>query len=458
MLQRDPASFRDPDGFVFRLDGALYRSVTPAARALLIDSKAFSSAAIERGLLLPFEIDADVSEGAATDLEPVIKPEIIELITYPHEWCFEQLKNAALNTLDVNILALEFGLTLKDASAFNIQTHRGAMVFIDHTSFEPTDGKLPWRPYSQFCRHFLNPLVMGSYRDIHAGSFFRMDLDGIPQQTANDFLPWRARFVPSIAMHMFLHNRFIRRSSEFEAKNTQAQDASPRGSQLDLLRQLRAFVQTLKPSTAVSTWADYYSQTNYDDDTFAKKKELVAAAFAGRRLGTVWDVGANDGTFSRLASASADRVLALDLDHNAVNAGYLGNRERGDQNIHALVYDVCNPAPALGFENAERSTLEQRSKADVVLALAVIHHLSITNNIPLDQSADYFAGRSKELLIEFVGPGDSQVKRLLAQKNVSYDWYTEQNFQASFSRHFNLEQRMEIPGTDRCFYRFVRPN
>jgi hypothetical protein len=204
MLHRDPASFRDPDGFVFRLNGALYRSVTPAARALLIDSKAFSSAAIERGLLLPFEFDADVPEWAASDIGSVIKPEIIDLITYPHEWCFEQLKYAALNTLDINILALEHGLTLKDASAFNTQTHHGAMVFIDHTSFEPTDGKLPWRPYSQFCRHFLNPLVMGSYRDIHAGSFFRMNLDGVPQQTANDFLPWRARFVPSIAMHMLL--------------------------------------------------------------------------------------------------------------------------------------------------------------------------------------------------------------------------------------------------------------
>lgn len=456
MLHRDPASFRDPDGFVFRLDGALYRSVTPAARALLIDSKAFSSAAIERGLLLPFELDADVPEWAATDIGSVIKPEIIDLITYPHEWCFEQLKYAALNTLDINILALEHGLTLKDASAFNTQTHHGAMVFIDHTSFEPTDGKLPWRPYSQFCRHFLNPLVMGSYRDIHAGSFFRMNLDGVPQQTANDFLPWRARFVPSIAMHMLLHNRFIRRSSDFEARNTRAKGASPRGDQLDLLRQLRAFVQTLEPAKAVSTWADYYSQTNYDDTTFAKKKELVAAAFAGRRLGTIWDVGANDGTFSRLAAGSADRVLALDLDHNAVNAGYVENRERGDRNIHALVYDVCNPTPAFGFENAERSTLEQRSKADVVLALAVIHHLSITNNIPLDQSAAYFAGRGKELLIEFVGPGDSQVKRLLAQKNISYDWYTEQNFQASFSKHFNLELRQEIPGTDRYFYRLVR--
>lgn len=456
MLHRDPASFRDPDGFVFRLNGALYRSVTPAARALLIDSKAFSSAAIERGLLLPFELDADVPEWAATDIGSVIKPEIIDLITYPHEWCFEQLKYAALNTLDINILALEHGLTLKDASAFNTQTHHGAMVFIDHTSFEPTDGKLPWRPYSQFCRHFLNPLVMGSYRDIHAGSFFRMNLDGVPQQTANDFLPWRARFVPSIAMHMLLHNRFIRRSSDFEARNTRAKGASPRGDQLDLLRQLRAFVQTLEPAKAVSTWADYYSQTNYDDTTFAKKKELVAAAFAGRRLGTIWDVGANDGTFSRLAAGSADRVLALDLDHNAVNAGYVENRERGDRNIHALVYDVCNPTPAFGFENAERSTLEQRSKADVVLALAVIHHLSITNNIPLDQSAAYFAGRGKELLIEFVGPGDSQVKRLLAQKNISYDWYTEQNFQASFSKHFNLELRQEIPGTDRYFYRLVR--
>src|SRR5688500_10858942 len=142
MLHRDPASFRDPDGFVFRLEGSIYRSVTPAARALLTDANGFFSAAIERGLLLSFELDADVPEGAATDITAVIKPETIDLITYPHEWCFAQLKDAALNTLDVNILALEHGLTLKDASAFNTQMHRGATVFIDQTSFEPTDGRL----------------------------------------------------------------------------------------------------------------------------------------------------------------------------------------------------------------------------------------------------------------------------------------------------------------------------
>lgn len=455
MLRRDPASFRDPDGFVFNFDGILYRSLTEDARGRLIDSKPFFSEAIERGLLLPFELDADVPEAGAKDVGPVIRPERIELITYPHEWSFEQLKDAALNTLEINLLALEHGLTLKDASAFNIQIHGGATVFIDHTSFEPTEGKLPWQPYSQFCRHFLNPLVLASYRDIHTGAFFRMSLDGIPQQLTNDLLPWRARFVPSIGMHMLLHNRFIQRTSS-SAEQTAVRDVKAHGNQTDLLRQLHTFIQTLKPAKAASTWADYYNQTNYTDATFAAKKQLVVATFEGRQFQTIWDVGANDATFSRSIASSADRVLALDLDHNAVNAGYLANRETGNRNIYSLVYDVCNPTPALGFENAERSTLEQRSKPDAILALAVIHHLSITNNIPLDQSADYFAFRANELLIEFVGPADSQVKRLLAQKNTDYHWYNEKNFQAAFSRHFRITSRQEIPATDRVMYHLTR--
>jgi hypothetical protein len=454
MLSRDPASFRDPDGFVFSVDGALYRSVTPAARKVLVDGKEFFSEAVQRGLLLPFELDAAAPAGF--DSGSVIKPELLELVSYPHEWCFEQLKDAALNTLGINILALKHGLTLKDASAFNIQRCRGAMVFIDHTSFEPTDGNLPWRPYSQFCRHFLNPLVLGSYRDVHAGAFFRVNLDGIPQQMANDLLPVRAYLKPSVAIHMLAHNAFIKRSATFESRNTQAKNVTSRSSQLDLLKQLRAFIEKLSAAKAVSTWARYYSQTNYNDATFKRKTELVAAAFVGRRLGAVWDVGANDGTFSRIAGKSADRVLALDLDHNAVNAGYVEIKSGGDHHIHALIHDVENPTPALGFDSAERSTLEQRSKADAVMALALIHHLSITSNIPFEQSAGYFADRGEELLIEFVGREDSQVKRLLAQKNINYDWYTEENFRGAYLKRFELKSRHEIPGADRIFYHLVR--
>lgn len=449
-MLRDEASFRDPDGFVFEQDGQLYRSLTREAAARLAAHAAFYREAVERRLLVPF-----ATEERVAGFETVIKPTRLPLVSYPHEWSFEQLKDAALNTLDINILALGHGLTLKDASAFNNQLLDGRMVFIDHTSFEETDGRLPWRPYSQFCRHFLNPLVVGAYRDMHVGAFFRMDIDGLPQQMANDLLPLRARLRPSVMMHMLAHNHYMRKASEFEGK-TEAAAVTSRGRQLDLLKQMRAFIAGLKAARAASTWADYYEKTNYVEATFAEKKDVVAGCFAGRNLGTIWDVGANDGTFSRLVAGAARRVLALDLDHNAVNANYAFNRKQGAPHVHALVYDVGNPTPALGFRNRERTTLETRSKPDAIMALAVIHHLSLTNNIPLDQTALYFAERGPELLIEWVGRADSQVKRLLAQKNVPYDWYDEDNFRTAYTKHFTLVSRTPIAGTDRTVYHFRR--
>lgn len=454
MLRRDPASFRDPDGFVFRLDGAVYRTLTTAAFGRLKRSREFLAAAVELGLLLPFDLDTPVLDGIGMQADELIRSETIPLITYPYEWSFAQLKDAALNTLDVSLLALEHGLTIKDASAFNVQMHKGRMVFIDHTSFEETDGRLPWRPYSQFCRHFLNPLAVASYRDLHTGAFFRLNLDGLAQETANDLLPWRAKFAPSIAMHMLLHNRFIRKSASIEASG--ATQVGTRGRQADLIRQLRGFIASLEPAAARSNWADYYDKTNYDAENFAQKKALVAAAFQGRALDSIWDLGANDGTFSRLFARDAGRVLALDLDHNAVNAGYLRNREEGCANVHALVYDVANPSPSLGFNNAERPSLEERSRADAILALAVIHHLSITNNIPFAQSAAWFAKRAPELVIEFVGRDDSQVKRLLAQKNVPYDWYDEAKFVDAYASEFEVVSRDAIPNSDRALYRLTR--
>lgn len=449
-MLRDEASFRDPDGFIFEHDGHLYRSLTRAAAERLSAHGAFYREAVERGLLVPFS-----EEKPLPGIEAAIKPERLPLVTYPHEWSFEQLKDAALNTLDINILALEHGLTLKDATAFNNQTLDGRTVFIDHTSFEVTEGRLPWRPYSQFCRHFLNPLVVGAYRDIHVGSFFRLDIDGLQQQLANDLLPLRARLRPSVLMHMLAHNHYIRKASAFEGR-TEAGSIQARGRQIDLLRQLRAFVAGLAAARAASTWADYYEKTNYVAQAFEEKKRIVAGCFAGRSLATVWDVGANDGTFSRLIAGSARHVLALDLDHNAVNANYTYNRERRHPGIHALVYDVGNPTPALGFRNRERSTLEARSRPDAIVALAVIHHLSLTNNIPLAKTALYFAELAPELVIEWVGREDSQVRRLLAQKTVPYDWYNEDGFRAAYAERFSLVARTPIAGTDRVIYHFRR--
>ncbi|MFA5898900.1 MAG: class I SAM-dependent methyltransferase [Hyphomicrobium sp.] len=445
-MLRNDASFRDPDGYVFEHGGRLFRGLTEQAAARFAEHDAFYCAAVDKGLLVPF---SDAAPGFG--FHAVIAPEKLPLVTYPYEWSYEQLKDAALVTLDINVLALEHGLTLKDASAFNIQWRDGRAIFIDHTSFEATEGGLPWRPYSQFCRHFLNPLVVGAYRDVHVGAFFRVDLDGLHQQLANDLLPLRARFKPSVLVHMFAHNHFIRKSSHFEGK-TEAASVQTRGRQIDLLRQLRAFIEGLTAARAASTWADYYENTNYVEAAFEQKKQIVANCFAGRQLSTVWDVGANDGTFSRLIASSARSVLALDLDHNAVNANYSFNRAHGHAGIHALVYDVGNPTPALGFRNRERSTLEERSKPDAIIALAVIHHLALTNNVPLTESARYFAERTAELVIEWVGRSDSQVQRLLAQKNTSYDWYTEAGFRSAFEERFAVASVTPIAGTDRTIY------
>jgi len=449
-MLRNDGSFRDPDGFVFEHDDILYRSLTQDAAARLSSHDAFYREASEQGLLVPFRTETNVS-----GFETVIRPTRLPLVTYPYEWSFEQLKDAALNTLDINILALKHGLTLKDASAFNNQRLDGRTVFIDHPSFEPTDGRLPWRPYSQFCRHFLNPLAVASYRDLHAGAFFRIDLDGLPQQIANDLLPLRAKVRPAVMMHMLAHNRYMRKASAFEGR-TEAASVRAGGRQLDLLKHLRGFIAGLEAARAGSTWADYYEKTNYVEATFEEKKRSVASCFEGRSLATIWDVGANDGTFSRLVAGSAHAVLALDLDHNAVNANYAFCRRAKIANVHALAYDVANPTPALGFRNRERSTLEHRSKPDAIMALAVVHHLSLTNNIPLSETALYFAERGPELVIEWVGRDDSQVKRLLAQKTIAYDWYSEDGFRDAYSKHFSLLSRRPISGTDRVLYHFRR--
>jgi hypothetical protein len=453
MLARDSASFRDPDGFIFFHGDAVFRALTSAAQQRLARHERFYAAACDAGLMLGFRRDGARDLPPAAGIEHAIAPEPLALVTYPHEWAFDQLKDAALNTLDINLLALAHGLTLKDASAFNNQRHQGRMVFIDHLSLEETDGALPWRPYSQFCRHFLNPLVIGAYRDLHASELFRSHIDGIPQQLANDLLPARAKLRPSVWLHLILHNRYIRRSAAFEQRPHPA--AAPRGCQAALLRHLRAFVAGLQPHAAGSAWHDYYAKTNYDDAAFQQKLAIVEGLFARTPGGVVWDLGSNDGTFSRQIARHCDQVLTLDLDHNAINAGYNVNRRTGQAAIHALVHDLANPPPDFGFAGKERRALGKRSRPDAIMALAIIHHLSIGHNIPFELSAAYFREHGCPLVIEFVGRADSQVQRLLASRNVDYGWYDEAPFLAAYGRHFRVEQALPIAGAQRTIYHLV---
>ena len=451
MQKVDPASFRDPDGYVFHEDGVPYRAITNP-KAPLLDEKyrPFFEAAVERRLLIGYE-PVNVDHGGREAFRKVIRPKKLPIVTYPYEWCFEQLKDAALVTLDLNILALSHGLTLKDATAFNVQRYGGGLLFIDHLSFELTDGLMPWKPYSQFCRHFLNPLAIGAFRDIHSSGLFQTYLDGIPTQLAAWLIPLRGRIRFGLFVHIVLHGLFIRRSTHFAKRGTKNRS---HGKQIHLLGQLKNVVEKLVPAKAATVWADYYDNTNYGEEAFAEKKRVIKKIFQEKRYRTVWDIGSNTGEFSRLIQPCVEHVVSLDVDHNAVNQNYVENRRLGVEGVTPLVFDITNPSAGQGFGAKERPALQERSRPDAVLALALLHHLCITHNIPFVMVRDYFAAFACDLVIEFVDRDDSQFKRLIEAKGLPYKWYNRKAFEECFQGRYHQLAGIDLPGTHRSIYYF----
>jgi hypothetical protein len=448
-ILRDRGSFRDPDGYIFQKGGETFRSiVNPNSPILQTKYQAFFQAAVEEQLLLDYrkvpKTDADPADAIA-----LIKPISLPIVTYPYEWSFSQLKDAALVTLELNLLALSHGLTLKDATAFNVQLYGNRMTFIDHLSFEPSDGRMPWRPYSQFCRHFLSPLVISSYLDIHINRLFRVYIDGIPEQVTVALLPLRSFLNPTIFLHIFLHTFFIKKS--FRA-GTSTPIKQTGAHQADLLSQLKAATSSLEPAKQTSTWSNYYENTNYNELAFREKINVVANIFSNERFSVVWDIGANDGTFSRVVAPFSDLVLSLDLDHNATDGNYIENRRLGHTSVYPLVFDITNPSPGIGFANSERSSLNWRSSPDAILLLALLHHLCISHNLPFSHLAEYFHSFDCAVVVEFVDREDSQVRRLCDSKGELADWYTREEFERCFAQRFRITSRVDLSDSCRSIY------
>ncbi len=455
-MKREPSSYRDPDGYIAYINGDVHRCVLNKNAAILQDNyQDFFKEAVSRGLLVPFT----PANGDAPDGGALLKLDPVPLISYPYEWGFEQLKDAALLTLDICLLALDYGLTLKDATAFNAQQYKGRMIFIDHTSFEPSDNTLPWRPYSQFCKHFLAPLWMISYRGFNANKHFCTHLDGIELSEACVALPFFARFKPAIFLHIYLHNYLINANknkksvSEREVLKKKAADGKkPVGNQKAYLEHLKRVVEGIKPPKYDTEWHDYYHNTNYDAGAFEEKEAIIEKAVSGKKYKCVWDVGGNNGHFSRIISKHADMVVSMDIDYAAVDLNYRKNRKDNVTNSYPLVLDLSNPSPALGFANEERKKLEERSKPDMIVALAVIHHLTVTYNIPFQMLAEYFSSFGADVLLEFVDREDSQFQKLLTNKSDAYPHYTKEAFEAAFSTVFEIEGKTDMANKHRCLY------
>jgi hypothetical protein len=443
-------SFRDPSGFVFRRSGLVYRQINHRYREHydhLVGTGLYGRL-VDEGLLIAHE------ESAEPPLEPeqsyrVLLPQQIPFISYPYEWCFSQLQEAALATLSIQRTAVEHGMSLRDASAFNLQFLRGRAVFIDSSSFERLRENQPWIGYQQFCRHFLAPLALTSYLDVRLMMLLRTHLDGVPLDLAARLLPVRSRLKPGLLMHLHAHAAAQRKTAG--KTPTRSAAAFSRNALMGLIDSLESAIRSLS-WTPEGDWAKYYSDTNYTDEAFESKKKLVAEMLAAAGGETVWDLGANTGPFSRLAAHSGAFTLSVDLDPAAVETNYRLCRRDGVKNVLPLVGDLSNPSSDLGWAGEERQSLEARGPADVVLALALIHHLAIGNNTPLDKVADYFARLGRRLVIELVPKGDSQVERMLASREDIFSSYDQAGFEAAFSRRFETERREPIPGTKRTLY------
>lgn len=447
--QRESSSFRDNRGFVYYEDGVVYRQINTSGQAaydLLMTSGLYEQLTRD-GLLIAHD-DVTGSKRPA-GVYKVIKPEQVPVISYSYEWSFSQLKDAALATLAIQTAALSRGLTLRDASAYNIQFVNGRPVLIDTLSFEEHTAGEPWVAYRQFCQHFLAPLALMSRVDLQLSQLLRIHIDGIPLPLAAKLLPVSARLNFGIATHISLHARFQRQHESVAEKTERTMSQT---SLQGLFDSLERTVKQLKLPKTKTQWGDYYDHTNYTDDAMKHKGQLVEQYLASIKPKRVTDLGSNDGFFSRIAAQTGAEVISADIDPLAVDSNYRRVKRDHEANLLPLLVDLTNPSPALGWAHHERRSFSERASADVVLALALIHHLAIANNLPLESVADYFAELAPRLIIEFVPKEDSQVRRLLATREDIFDTYTVSGFEAAFAHRYTIVAKEAVEGSSRTLY------
>lgn len=449
--QVNPASFRDPSGFVFTRDGRIYRQVNKVYKDdydHLMESGLYDSL-VAANLVVPHK-EVGLENAVTPDAYQVLEAEIVPFISYPYEWCFSQLKDAALATLRVQKLAFKYGMTLKDCSAYNIQYLHGKPIFIDLLSFEKYEDGQPWIPYRQYCQHFLAPLSLMAYSDIRLNQLFRIHIDGVPLDLASLLLPRRTWLRFSLLTHIHLHAKSQKFFGDKGSKKRKARIS--RLSFEALVDGLDTATRKLCWRPAGSEWGDYYDDTNYSSFAMEHKKKLVGAFLEKiEPVPTcVWDLGANTGMFSEIASGKGIRTVAFDVDFAAVEKNYV--RRKDGTNILPLVLDLTNPSPGIGWANKERMKLIDRGPAGAILALALVHHLAISNNVPLSRIAAYFGQLCNWLIIEFVPKNDSQVQRLLASREDIFDEYTEEVFTNTFSKTFEIIDSVKIEESLRTMY------
>jgi hypothetical protein len=421
----------------------------------MLESSGLYGELVEAGLLVSHS-DVDVSPPSPASAARVIRPEQIPFVSYPYEWCFGQLKDASLATLEIQLAALRHGMSLKDASAFNIQFLHGHAVLIDTLSFEQYEEGRPWVAYRQFCEHFLAPLMLISRVDPWLGRLSALTADGIPLQTASRLLPWTSRLRPAALLHLHLHARTVDRYGGRQVPDrVKSRGLSRRGMQ-NLIEGLQHTIDRLEWKSERTEWAEYEVEHGYASETMLAKRDAVLAMLSSMAPGVVWDLGANTGGFSRLVLETGASVISMDLDPAAVERNYRRMLTNGETALHPLWVDLRSPSPDIGWAEAERDGLTARANADCVLGLALVHHLALGGNVPLTRLLGWFSSLARHLIVEFVPKADPQVQRLLVSRQDVFPEYSRTGFEKVLEDLYEVGDVRELPSSGRVIYHGIR--
>ncbi len=460
MLRVEAGSFRDRDGRVYRLGERILRGLSAGAledfRRLV--STRFYGRFLEQGKLVGTrEVPADelpLPESERGRWAAFLEHDRIPVVSYPYEWTFGMLRDAALLQLELIEAAIGEDLTLKDATPYNIQFSAGRPVFIDIPSFEPLPAGAPWAGYRQFCELFLFPLMLQAYKGISFQPLLRSRIDGVDIQTAARLFGLRDRFRAGVLPHVWLQSKLDRRYGD--TRQDVRSELKSAGFHKELIlanvRKLRKLVARLDWGGEGSEWGAYEQFHNYSESDHAAKEAFIDRAVADSDATLVWDVGCNTGQFSRIAARHAQQVVAMDLDPFAVEQLYRENARNGVENILPLVQNVADPSPNWGWRQQERTDLQSRGRPDLVLCLALIHHVVISANVPLEEFIAWLAEMTDGLVIEYVSRSDDKVQTLLRNKEDKYDDYRRENLEQQLERHFSIRNRLELESGNRFLY------
>ncbi|MBW0143731.1 class I SAM-dependent methyltransferase [Sphingomicrobium clamense] len=458
---RVAGSFRDRAGQVYRHEGRILRSVTKGAAAAAYEAArdaGLYGRLVKKGLLVGLkEVEAPAAL-ACDDVAYWLEHPTLPFISHPYEWPFALWKKAAITQLRVHLEALKDGFTLSDATAYNIQFDGVTPRFIDHLSIQPYEEGEAWVGHYQFVSQFLGPLLLWDKVGIAPNHWMRGALEGIAPEDLAKMLPWKAKWSPVVLAHVVglaaLQKKRLA-TTPAEARAAKEKAKLPKARFVAILEGLKAYIEGLQPPGGESVWGEYADNTSYSSDEQQQKADFIGKLAADTK-GLTFDIGCNSGDYSVAAlEAGASRVIGFDFDHNALNLA-VSRAEQEKLAFTPIWLDAANPSPDQGWAEREREGFARRVRGDAMVALAVVHHIAIGRNVPLDEVVGWLMDMAPDGIIEFPDKQDNMVKTLLAMREDIFDDYTEEDFRAAIEKRGRIVDELRLVDGHRLLVRYSR--